>query len=86
MAERSAQPNREAPPAASTDPLGETCDPVRSSQFAWSGVDLNVLLEDYELIAEQLSELGGKVGPLENRVSDLLLRMADVTLAWKRPP
>ena len=39
---------------------------------------LNVLLEDYELIAEQLSELGGKVGRLENRVSDLLLRMGDV--------
>jgi hypothetical protein len=30
------------------------------------------------LIAEQLSELGGRVGQLENRVSDLLLRMGDV--------
>ena len=39
---------------------------------------LSVLLEDYELIAEQLSGLGGKVGQLENRVSDLLLRMRDV--------
>jgi hypothetical protein len=38
----------------------------------------NVLSEDYELIAEQLSELGGRVGQIENRVSDLLLRMADV--------
>jgi hypothetical protein len=35
-------------------------------------------VEDYELIAEQLSELGGRVGQLENRVSDLLLRMGDV--------
>ena len=35
-------------------------------------------MEDYELIAEQLSELGGRVGQLENRVSDLLLRMGDV--------
>ncbi len=30
------------------------------------------------MIAEQLSELGGRVGQLENRVSDLLLRMGDV--------
>ena len=35
-------------------------------------------MQDYELIAEQLSELGGRVGQLENRVSDLLLRMRDV--------
>ena len=34
-------------------------------------------LQDYELIAEQLSELGGRVFALENRVSDLLLRLRD---------
>ena len=35
-------------------------------------------MEDYELIAEQLSDLADKVSNLENRVSDLLNRMAEV--------
>ena len=35
-------------------------------------------MEDYELIAEKLSVLSGQVSGLENRVSDILGRMADV--------
>jgi len=35
-------------------------------------------LEDYELIAQQLSDLAQKASNLENRVSDLLNRMAEV--------
>ena len=35
-------------------------------------------MDDYELIAEKLSVLSGQVGDLENRVSDILSRMADV--------
>lgn len=35
-------------------------------------------MEDYELIAEKLSVLSGQVTGLENRVSDILGRMADV--------
>ncbi len=34
-------------------------------------------LEDYELIAQQLSDLTEKVSRLENRVSDLLQRVAE---------
>ena len=35
-------------------------------------------MEDYELIAQELSGLGDRFVQLENRVSDLLLRMRDV--------
>ena len=35
-------------------------------------------MEDYELIAQQLSDLAEKVGKLENRVSDLLQRVGEV--------
>ena len=35
-------------------------------------------MDDYELIAQELSGLAEKVSRLENRVTDLLGRMADV--------
>jgi hypothetical protein len=35
-------------------------------------------LEDYELIAERLSEVSEQVRVLENRLSDVLSRMTDV--------
>jgi hypothetical protein len=35
-------------------------------------------LQDFELIAQQLSDVGEKVSRLENRVAGLLIRMADV--------
>jgi hypothetical protein len=35
-------------------------------------------LDDYELIAQKLSDVSGKVSRLENRTADLLTRMADV--------
>jgi hypothetical protein len=35
-------------------------------------------LEDYELIAQELSGLAERISRLENRVTDLLGRMADV--------
>jgi hypothetical protein len=35
-------------------------------------------LEDYELIAQKLSDLSQQVGGLENRVSDVLTRLAEV--------
>jgi hypothetical protein len=35
-------------------------------------------LEDYELIAQKLSDVSGRVSRLENRTADLLTRMADV--------
>jgi tetrahydromethanopterin S-methyltransferase subunit G len=35
-------------------------------------------LDDYELIAERLSEVSEQVRVLENRVSDVLTRMTDV--------
>ena len=33
---------------------------------------------DHEVLAQQVSALGGKVNQLENRISDLLLRLADI--------
>ena len=33
---------------------------------------------DHEVLAQQVSLLGGKVSQLENRISDLLLRLADI--------
>jgi hypothetical protein len=33
---------------------------------------------DHEVLAQQVSLLGGKVSQLENRVSDVLLRLADI--------
>jgi hypothetical protein len=33
---------------------------------------------DHEVLAQQMSSLGGKVNQLENRVSDLLFRLADI--------
>ena len=35
-------------------------------------------MDDYELIAEKVSLLSGQVSGLENRLSDVLTRMADV--------
>jgi hypothetical protein len=35
-------------------------------------------LDDYELIAQKLSDLSGQVSRLENRTADVLTRMADV--------
>jgi len=35
-------------------------------------------LGDYELIAQELESLEERFGPLENRVTDLLMRMTDV--------
>jgi hypothetical protein len=35
-------------------------------------------MHDYELIAQELSGLGEKVAHLENRLSDVLTRLADV--------
>jgi hypothetical protein len=35
-------------------------------------------VHDYELIAQELERLGKKLHGLENRVSDILTRMADV--------
>jgi len=35
-------------------------------------------LEDYELIAERLSDIGEQVRRLKNNMSDVLTRMADV--------
>jgi len=33
---------------------------------------------DHEVLAQQMSTLGGKVNQLENRVSELLIRLADI--------
>jgi hypothetical protein len=33
---------------------------------------------DHEVLAQQMSSLGGRVSQLENRISDLLLRLADI--------
>jgi hypothetical protein len=35
-------------------------------------------LDDYELIAQKLSDLSAQVNRLENRMADILTRMADV--------
>jgi hypothetical protein len=35
-------------------------------------------LQDYELIAQELERLGGKLNGLENRLSDILTRLGDV--------
>ena len=36
------------------------------------------MLDDYELLAQQLSTLGERVGRLENHVTDLAVRLAEV--------
>ena len=41
-------------------------------------------MQDYELIAQELERLGEKLDGLENRVSDILMRMADVEKVNKR--
>jgi hypothetical protein len=33
---------------------------------------------DHEVLAQEMSAIGGKVTRLENRVSDLLMRVADI--------
>src|SRR5207253_2610144 len=43
-----------------------------------TAVKSTVSLDDYELIAEKLSDLSEQVRGIENRVSDVLTRMADV--------
>ena len=40
---------------------------------------------DHEVLAQQMSSLGGKVSQLENRISDLLFRLADIEKVNERP-
>lgn len=39
---------------------------------------------DHEVLAQQMSSLGGKVIQLENRVSDLLFRLAEIEKVYAR--
>jgi hypothetical protein len=48
------------------------------SAGGWGSGSSHRSLDDYELIAQKLSDVSGKVSRLENRTADLLTRMADV--------
>jgi transcriptional accessory protein Tex/SPT6 len=54
-------------------PHGKDPQVVRVRQEA-----LTARLDDYELIAQKLSDLSEQVSRLENRTADVLTRMADV--------
>jgi hypothetical protein len=45
---------------------------------------LTARLDDYELIAQELSGLAEKVGHIENRIGDVLTRVTDVEKANAR--